>query len=47
MERNINPLPLVHTPTKDQTHNTGLDPDWELNRQPLILQDDTQPTKPH
>ena len=29
------------------THNPGMCPDWELDRQPFALQDDTQPTEPH
>ena len=31
-ERYINQLPLPHhPPTRDQTHNLGMFPDWELN----------------
>ena len=33
----------VH-PDRDWTHNPGMGPDWELNRWPSALQDDTQTT---
>ena len=39
-ERNSNLLPPIHTPTKDQTHSLGMCPDWDLNPQPLGVQDD-------
>ena len=29
--RNIDRLPLAHSPTGDQTHNPGMCPDWESN----------------
>ena len=38
-------LPLM--PWRDQTHNLGRYPDWELNLQPFGLWDIAQPTKPH
>ena len=28
-------LPFMHTPTRDQTRNLGMCPDWELNPQPF------------
>ena len=34
-------------PTGDLACNLGMCPDEELNWQPFVLQDDTQPTKPH
>ena len=34
-------------PTGDLAHNSGMCPDWELNQQPLDLQDCTQSTEPH
>lgn len=34
-ERNIDWLPLVLTPTRDQTHSLGRCPDQELNLQPF------------
>ena len=34
-------------PNQGMNPNPGLGPDWELNRQTLVLQDDTQPTEPH
>ena len=34
-------------PTGDLAHNPGMCPDWELNRRPLALWDNTQPTEPH
>ena len=51
-ERNIDVwekhwLPLAHTPTRDRTRNPGTCPDWELNRPPFTLQEDTQSTEPH
>ena len=46
-ERNINQLPFIHTPTRDQTCNPGMCPDWESNQQPFALQDNAQPTEPH
>ena len=46
-ERNINQLPLTHTPTGDQTHNPSLCLDQESNLQPFGLWDSTQPTEPH
>ena len=46
-ERNINLLPLACTLTGDWTRNPGMCSDWELNQQPLGLQDDAQPTEPH
>ena len=30
-EKNINQLPLMQTPTGDQTDNPGMCPDWESN----------------
>ena len=33
---------LIHTPTRDQTLNLGMCPDWESNPQPFGLQDDVQ-----
>ena len=39
-EKNFNQLPLKGAPTGDRACNTGMRPDWELNRQPLTLQDD-------
>ena len=38
--RYLDGLPLVHTPTRDQTHSLGMCPDWESNLQPFGLQDD-------
>ena len=46
-ERDIDLLPLTHTPTQDQTRNQGICPDQESNRWPFALQDDAQPIKPH
>ena len=34
-QRNIDQLPPIHSLTRDQTHNLGLCPDWELNLQPF------------
>ena len=33
-------LPPIHTPTRDQTRNLGMCPDWQLNSQPFAVQDD-------
>ena len=46
-ERNLNWLPPVHTLTGDQSPNPGTCPDWETNRGPSALQDDTHSTEPH
>ena len=46
-DSNVYQLPLKCTPTEDRTHNLGMCPDQESNRQPFALQDDAQPTKPH
>ena len=46
-EKNINWLPLAHTPTRDWTGNPNMCPDWELNQWPFGLQDDGQPTETH
>ena len=47
-KRNIDPLPLVHTPTWDQTCNQAWAlPDQESNQRPFTLQDDAQPPEPH
>ena len=40
-ERNIDWLPLVGTPTDDQTCNPGMCPAWDLNLQPFVLQVDS------
>lgn len=40
--RNTDWLPLTHAPTGDRTHNPGKRLDWELNRWPFALWDDTQ-----
>ena len=39
-ERNIDRLPLTCAPSKDQTHNLDMCPDWELNPRPFKLPDD-------
>ena len=46
-ERNVDGLPLVCTPTRDQTHNPGMYPDRELNQGPYTLWDDSQPAEPY
>ena len=46
-ERNINQLSSTGAPARDWTWNTGVRPDWELNRRPFSLQDNTEPTEPH
>ena len=52
-ERNIDvqekhlPAASCTPPTGDLAHNPGMCPDWELNRRPLALWDNTQPTEPH
>ena len=38
-QKNNIQLPPIHTLTRDQTHNLGMCPDWELNPQPSGLQD--------
>ena len=45
-ERNINQLPLMHAPPRNQTHNPGMCPDWELNQQPFGLQAGAHSTEP-
>ena len=44
--RNIYPILLVLVPTRDQTCNPGMCPNWESNRRPFTLQDNDQPTEP-
>ena len=48
-ERNINSLPPIGTPTKDQTHNLGMCPDQDWARNLLVygmmLQPIEQPAK--
>ena len=39
-ERNINQLPLVHIPTRDQIQYLGMCPDRESNQRPFGLGDD-------
>ena len=39
-ERNIDQLPPIHSPTRDQTCNPGMCPDGELNPQSFDVQDD-------
>ena len=34
-ERNIDWLPSIPVPTRDQTHNSGMSPDQELTQQPF------------
>ena len=36
-----------HPQSEDLARNPGMFPDWERNRRPFGLQDDTQPTEPH
>ena len=36
-KRNMDQLPLIGTPTRDQTHNPGLRPAWESNPRPFAL----------
>ena len=43
-KRNVD---LVHTLTRDPTHNPGPCPDRELNQGPVSLQDDAQTTELH
>ena len=45
-ERNIDWLPLLCPPTRDQTRNPSMCPDWELNLLPFALRDDAQITEP-
>ena len=46
-ERNINQLPLTHTPTRTRTCNPGtLCPDQESNRRHFALWANAQPTEP-
>ena len=52
-ERNIN-VWMKHwlvasctPPAGDLAHNPGMYPDWELNKWPFTLQNDTQSTEPH
>ena len=45
-ERNIDWLPFAHTPIGNLARNPGMCHDWELNRQPLALGDNAQPTEP-
>ncbi|KAF6084388.1 hypothetical protein HJG60_008650 [Phyllostomus discolor] len=35
-ERNISQVPPMHAPSRDQTHNLVMRPDWELNLLPLL-----------
>ena len=44
-ERNINWLPLVHTPSRDRTYNPGMCSDQEWNQWLLASQTNTQPTE--
>ena len=46
-ERNIDQLPLTHTPNRGLAYNPGMCPDWESNWWPFSLQDDAQPTEPN
>ena len=46
-ERNIDWLPLVHSPNGDRTHNSGICSDQESNRWPFTLQDNVQPMEPY
>ena len=46
-ERNIDPLPLGHSPTRDQTHNPGMCPDRESNQQLFPWWHNAQPTELH
>ena len=39
-ERNIDQLPLIHGPSRDQTHNPSMCPDQEKNPHPLSIWDD-------
>ena len=41
------PIASFMHPNWDWTCNPGMCPDWESNRRPFALQDDTQPTEPH
>ena len=45
--RNINRLPLSHTPRLGTESATQACPHRELNRWPFAWQDDAQPTEPH
>ena len=41
-------LVASHTPlTRHLSHNPGMCPDWELNLQHVVLQDNAQSTEPH
>ena len=46
--RNINELPPIHTPTRDQTRNLGMCPDGESNLQlfGVLCGTALQPTEP-
>ena len=45
-KRNVNWLPLLRTDPGDQTCDSGMLPDGELNPRPLALWEDAQPTEP-
>ena len=46
-QRNSTWLPLAYIPTRFQTCNPGMCPDWESNWRPFALQDDAQAAEPH
>ena len=39
-------LPLIRAPSRDQTCNPGMCPNWESNRRLFALTADAQPTEP-
>ena len=46
-QTDIDWLPPIHIPTRDQTHNLGMCHDQELNLQPFGVQDNANaPTEP-
>ena len=46
-ERNIEPLPLIHTLARNRSQNLGMSSDWESNLQPSVYQMMLSPNEPH
>lgn len=45
-ERDIDQLPSIHAPTKNETHNPGMCTDLEINQQHFEAQENAQSTEP-